>query len=233
MAMALIPALGSCARRAEPKGGPAAPPKAPPSANAPLAPGPAKPGAPPPGRVFQQNPQRSMPPIAAKPPAPAAPLAASMRGFGLRAASVPRIARDFSLGPLQSSRPAAGEESAVYAVAKSFADGIAAGKLDRGILLPEARDALSVLLAPPAPGNGPQTAIPYRLGAIELRGPEASLLLRLPGSSASERVEGLLSLRKVGEAWYIEALALDRPVTEALAFNPDSSANATRKSHGD
>jgi hypothetical protein len=154
-------------------------------------------------------------------PARAAPLAASIRAFGLRAKSLPRIARDFSLGPLQSSRPAEGDEAAAFATARAFAECIAAGKLDKGLLLPEARDALSVLLAAPAPVPG---ALAYRLGAIALEGPAASLAIRLPREADAPRMEGLLSLRKVGETWYVEALALEAPASGALAFNPDSSA---------
>lgn len=149
-----------------------------------------------------------------------------MRAFGLRADSVPRIARDFSLGPLQSYRPAEGDEAAAFEIARSFAEGIAAGKLDREILLPEARDALSVLLEPPVPGSGTPAAISYRLGAIELKGSGGSLRLRLPGPGGADRKEGLLSLRKAGDKWYVEAFALDPPASGALAFNPDSSSGA-------
>jgi hypothetical protein len=152
------------------------------------------------------------------------PLAASMHAFGLRVPSVPRVARDFSIGPLQSYRPAEGDEAAVFAVAHSFAEGIASRKLDKGILLPEARDALNVLLAPAATGSGSETVVPYRLGAIHLKGSDASLRLRLPGEAGAAREEGLLSLRKIGATWYVEAFALDMPTSGALAFNPDSSA---------
>lgn len=154
-------------------------------------------------------------------PVRAEPLAASIRAFGLRAASLPRIASDFSLGPLQSYRPADGDEAAAFSAARSFAEGLAAGKLDKRSLLPEARDALSVLLAPPPPVSD---ALPYRLGAIALQGPAASLRIRLPRAADDARTEGLLSLRKVGETWYVEALALEAPASGALAFNPDSSA---------
>ena len=102
-------------------------------------------------------------------------------------------------------------------------DGVAAGKLDKSLLLPEARDALSVLLAPaPAvPGSSP-----YRLGAISIQGDDASLKLRLPTAPESAREEGLLSLRRVGDAWFVEALALDPPATEALAFDPGKDTGA-------
>jgi hypothetical protein len=180
--------------------------------------------APPPTRV------QPAPAPAGKPaPVPvrilAAPMAASMRALGLRAASAPRIARDFSLGPLQSWRPAAGDEKAVFAAATSFLDGLAAGKLDKALLLPSARDALAVLLAPPAPvreGSGKASA--YRLGAILIQDDQGSLRVRLPSLAGDAREEGLLSLRKVGESWYIEALALEPPASAALAFNPDTSA---------
>lgn len=164
---------------------------------------------------------------AAKPPpqiAPPAPLAASMRGFGLRAVSEPRIAWDFSIGPLQSSRPAAGDEAAVFTTASSFMKGLEEGKLDKSLLLPQSRDALAALLAPDQPGSSNPPAIPYRLGAIVLRGPDASLRLRLPAAAGDARVEGLLSLRKIDDTWYIEALALEPPTAEPLAFNPNASA---------
>jgi hypothetical protein len=157
-------------------------------------------------------------------PKPKAALASSLRGFGLRAPSAPRIAWDFSLGPLQSYRPSEGDEAAVFAVATSFVSGIAAGKLDKQLLFPAARDALSVLLAAPAPASGAGSAIQYRLGAIVLRGTDASLKLRLPAAADAARIEGLLSLKKADGTWYVEALALDPPVTGALIFNPDSSA---------
>jgi hypothetical protein len=154
----------------------------------------------------------------------AAPVAASIHAFGLWVPSIPRVARDFSLGPLQSYRPAEGDEAAAFAVARSFAEGIAAGKLDKEILLPEARDALIVLLAPQAPDSGSRTMIPYRLGAILLKGSDASLRLRLPSAEGAAREEGLLSLRKIGDTWYVENFAHDMPASGALAFNPDSSA---------
>jgi hypothetical protein len=131
---------------------------------------------------------------------------------------------DFSLGPLQSSSPAPGDEAAVLAVARAFMDGLAAGKLDRALLLPEAREALALLLEPTAPRSGSA----YRLGAILLRGADASLRLRLPSAAlagkgaAAVREEGLLSLRKDGDAWHIEALALDPPATGPLTFAPDA-----------
>jgi hypothetical protein len=84
---------------------------------------------------------------------------------------------DFSLGPLQSYSPAPGDEAAVFAVARAFMDGIAAGKLDKDLLLPEARDALSLLLAPdPAASTAskPEGGIAsYRLGKMLIRGEDA------------------------------------------------------------
>jgi hypothetical protein len=175
------------------------------------------------------------------PPSPkaVAPLAASVRAFGLGTPSTPRVAEDFSLGPLQSFKPAEGAEAAVFAVARDFMDGLAAGKLDKGLLLPEARDALALLLEPVAQRSAKsETAssaaeargdVPnYRLGAIVIRGEDASLKVRLssakiPSDPAKAiREEGLLSLRKVGDAWYVEALALGLPVSGALAFDPDA-----------
>ena len=173
-------------------------------------------------------------------PKPPAQFAASLRGFGLGAPSVPRMPEDFSLGPLQSYRPVAGDEAAAFTVAKSFMDEVAAGRLDDKLLLPEARDALSVLLAPPAPAKA-ETAAPaesgseaasaekpappppgglgYRLGAITMMGDDASLLVRMPRADAgAAREEGLLSLRKVEGAWYVQALALRPADAAALAF---------------
>ncbi len=176
------------------------------------------------------NPAQTAP----KPATPVAPLAASVRDFGLGAPSAPRPPWDYSLGPLQSSRPAEGDETAVYAIATAFLKGIGEGKLDKELLLPQSRDALSVILAPPdrgstsesAGGSAAVPAVPYRLGAIIVSGFDASLRLRLPAAVGEPRVEGLLSLRKVDDAWYVEALALDPPEEGTLAFNPDASAGA-------
>ncbi len=164
----------------------------------------------------------------APPPSSAvlAPLAAALRGFGLRAASIPRIARDFSLGPLQSYRPAEGDEASVFVVATSFMKGIAEGRLDRKLLLPRSRDALSELLAPSEPGSTASSAVPYRLGEVVIQGCDASLKIRLPTETDGPRIEGLLSLRKEGDTWYVEALALDPPLSGPLAFNPDALAGA-------
>lgn len=175
-------------------------------------------------------------------------MAASIRAFGLGVDSTPRMPRDFSLGPLQNSRPASEDEAAVFKAASSFLGNLAEDKLDPSQLLPEARDALSALLAPrpkasvgtpaapdqvPADANeapkgemaatGSEPPRP-RLGEISIQGDDASLRVRLPASPGSPRQEGLLSLRKVGDAWYVEALSLDPPSTGALAFSPDSSA---------
>jgi hypothetical protein len=149
-------------------------------------------------------------------PAPA--LAASLRAFGLGARTRPRMPEDFSLGPLQSLRPDSREE-APLATARAFVDGIAAGKIDSSIYLPEARVALAALLEPrpPAEGNAVSGA---RLGAIEVEGDAASLRLRLPEREGSAREEGLLSLRERDGAWYVEALALDPPTSAELAFDP-------------
>lgn len=157
------------------------------------------------------------------------PLSASIRGFGLGVLSVPRVASDFSLGPLQSDRPAEGDEAGAFAIAKAFMKGLAEGKIDKELLLPNSRDALSALLMPSAPGSTDRPAIPYRLGAILLRGPDASLRIRLPAAAGESRVEGLLSLRKAGDTWYVEALALDPPVDGPLAFNPAANAGAQRR----
>jgi len=157
-------------------------------------------------------------------PKPKAALASSLRGFGLRAPSAPRIAWDFSLGPLQSYRPSEGDEAAVFAVATSFVSGIAAGKLDKQLLFPAARDALSVLLAAPAPllGLGARYNIGSAPSSCEARTHRSSFGFPQPRTPA--RIEGLLSLKKADGTWYVEALALDPPVTGALIFNPDSSA---------
>jgi hypothetical protein len=107
-------------------------------------------------------------------------------------------------------------------------DGLTAGKLDPELLLPSSREALSVLLAPTPQTAGAQAQVsPYRLGAIGIQGDDASLKVRLasdkpPSDLQSVREEGLLSLRKEGDSWYIEALALDAPKSGALAFDPSS-----------
>jgi hypothetical protein len=181
------------------------------------------------GQLSQKAPQPSPAPKAA---AAESPLAASIRAFGLGLPSKPRIAWDFSLGALQSYAPAEGDEGEVLAAARSFMDGLAEGKLDPELLLPEARDALSVLLAPPAPGA--KAKVPYRLGAIAVWGEDASLRVRLPSElepsdPKSVREEGLLSLRKAGGSWYVEALALDPPRTGALAFDADPRARGALK----
>jgi hypothetical protein len=163
-----------------------------------------------------------------KPPAPV-PIEAAIRGFGLKVPSIPRVASDYSLGLLQSYRPAEGDEAEAFATASSFVKGIREGKLDTALLLPQSREALSAILAPSQTGSAVVSAIPYRLGAIVLRGPDASLRLRLPSGPGEPRVEGLLSLRKVGDAWYIEALALDPPASGPLTFNPEASVGAQRR----
>jgi hypothetical protein len=207
LAVLSLPALASCSRAKGAAG---------PGKSGMKAPGPAQP---------RPAPAAAVGPAPSPARALAAPLAASMRAFGLRAASVPRIARDFSLGPLQSWRPAAGDEKAVFTAATSFLDGLAAGKLDKALLLPSARDALAVLLAPPPPGaEGSGKPAAYRLGAIAIQDDQGSLRIRLSTPAEAPREEGLLSLRKVGENWFIEALALDPPASAALAFTPDTGA---------
>ena len=177
-------------------------------------------------------------------------MAASIRGFGLGVGSKPRIPSDFSLGPLESARPAAKDERAALTTAQAFMKCLAEGKLDPSLLLPEAQDALAALLAPrpsasgaaapssqSAAGSGsdrqPGQPAPKkaeapspRLGAIAIHGDDASLRVRLPSDPQSPRQEGLLSLRRVADAWYVEALSLDPPSSEALAFSPDPGAQA-------
>ena len=208
-------------------------------------------------RQLSQHPQtQQLPRPATVPVPPQPPMAASIRAFGLGVESTPRMPRDFSLGPLQSSRPDSADEVAVFKAASSFLGSLAEGKLDTSQLLPEARDALSALLAPrpkasgetpaapdqgqadagaapkgqpPATGSEPPAATSSgppspRLGAIGIQGDDASLRVRLPASPGAPRQEGLLSLRKVSDAWYVEALSLDPPSSGALVFSPDSSA---------
>jgi hypothetical protein len=158
-------------------------------------------------------------------PKPAPALAASLRAFGLGARTRPRMPEDFSLGPLQSLRPASKEEEAPLAAARAFLDGVAAGKVDPSIYLPEARAALAALLEPRPVKDG-IAASGARLGAIYVEGSAASLRVRLPGTAGSARNEGLLSLREEGGAWYVEALALDPPTSAALAFDPGARPDA-------
>jgi hypothetical protein len=107
-------------------------------------------------------------------------------------------------------------------------DGLAAGKLDPELLLPSSREALSTLLAPEPQTASTQTQVcPYRLGVIDIQGDDASLKVRLASAKPlsdpqSVREEGLLSLRKESDSWYIEALALDVPKNGRLAFDPSS-----------
>ncbi|MDP3177646.1 MAG: hypothetical protein Q8M76_07060, partial [Spirochaetaceae bacterium] len=165
---------------------------------------------------------------AAKTPAPPRPaLVAAMKAFGLAAPPKPRMPEDYSLGPLQSYRPTEGAESESFAAAVAFMDAYAQGKLDKTALLPEAREALSVLLTPPSAATG---AAPYRLGKAKVEGQAASYLVRLPRVRDAPRVEGLLSLRAVESRWYVEALVLDPPAPARLAFDP--SALASRKIDG-
>ncbi len=203
----LVASLSSCARKGpQPSTAPAANQAipAPPSASATN-----------PGATLQKP---------GSPTPPPAPIVAAIRAFGVGAPPEPRLPRDYSLGPLQSSRPAEGDEAAVYKVATSFIKGLGEGKLDKELLLPQTRDALSTILAPADRSSADSSAIPYRLGAIELRGQDASLRLRFPAAAGAARTEALLSLRKVGDAWYIEALALEPPKKGDLDFNPDASA---------
>jgi hypothetical protein len=98
-----------------------------------------------------------------------------LRAYGLRVPSVPRIARDFSLGPLQSYRPAAdSDEAAILAVARSFMDGLVEGTLDSKLLLPEARDALLVLLAPPKSADTGASAPPKSIDSGASAPPKSS-----------------------------------------------------------
>jgi hypothetical protein len=153
------------------------------------------------------------------PPRPAPPLAASLRAFALGARAEPRMPEDFSLGPLQSMRPSSAVEAKALAVARAFLDGVAAGKVDAALFLPEARDALSALLAP-APVEKGSAIAAARIGAMIVEGGSASLRVRLPGPEAGPRTEGLLSLREEDGSWYVEALALDPPAAAELAFAP-------------
>jgi hypothetical protein len=129
---------------------------------------------------------------------------------------------DFSLGPLQSMRPSSAVESKALAVARAFLDGVAAGAVDSALFLPEARDALSALLAP-APVKDGSAMAAARIGAIIVEGGSASLRVRLPGPAAAPRTEGLLSLREEDGSWYVEALALDPPAAAELAFAPGAA----------
>ncbi len=154
-------------------------------------------------------------------PTSAPALAANLRAFGLGARVEPRMPRDFSLGLLQGRRGLSGAEAAVLAVVDAFMTGLAAGKIDPSLFLPEARDALSVLIAPLSSKEGARLA-QARAGAIEVEGGAASLRVRLPAEEKAPRLEGLLSLREKGGAWYVEALALDPPSDSSPAFEPGS-----------
>jgi hypothetical protein len=234
LALGLSLSLSSCAPKK---------PGARPGASAAAKPGPQQPP-PPPGGPNGAPPQ---PQTAAKPGAAstastqsAAPLSAPIRAFGLGLDTPPRIAWDFSLGPLQPLSPGKGEVAEVLKVAQAFLDGMAIGRVDPQLLLPSAREALGYLIADQA-GASSQGASSssadrgsrYRLGAIVLRDDGASLKLRLGSVSASSqegaaqatREEGLLSLRKVADSWYVEGLALDQR-SGALAFDPGAFEKA-------
>jgi len=166
---------------------------------------------------------RSAPAAAAPKSVP--PLAAGIRAFGLGARPTPRMPEDFSLGPLQSLQPASKQEAAALATARSFLDGIAAGKIDASLFLPEARDALSALLSP-APLKEGESLSPARLGALGIEGDSASLRVRLPAPEGAARTEGVISLRERDGTWYVEALAIDPSSQADLAFDPGARSPA-------
>jgi hypothetical protein len=167
-------------------------------------------------------------------PAPAARpiLSASLRAFGI-AASTPLLPSDFGIGLLHDYRDADPERASVLARARLFMDGIAAGRIDPELLAPASRIALAILLAPlaaPAEAQQPAQGLPtesagkartlYRLGAFKIEGGMASL--RLPGRAGSPRSEGLLTLGRTGEEWYVEGLSLEAPPSASgpVAFDP-------------
>jgi hypothetical protein len=143
---------------------------------------------------------------------------------------------DYSLGPLQNYRSADEAESSALALAKAFMEGLAGGKLDPKLLVPYSRDALTLLLTPaPASPDAKEgkessankgTALPYRLGKIALSsgGSSASLRVRLASEPGEERLEGLLTLGKLEDAWYVEALSLDPEEATPLSFDPSRRA---------
>ena len=136
-------------------------------------------------------------------------LAASQRAFGLGAPGIARMPQDYGLGPLQDYRPSAEGEARALVVARRFIDGLAAGRLDAALLVPDSRDALALLLAPAkaeaAAGEGSESSC--RLGAMKVEGDSASLRVRFPAGGAP--VEGSLTLGEVGGSWYVEALSID------------------------
>jgi len=129
--------------------------------------------------------------------------------------------RDFTLGLLQPTRPRDGAETEVLKVVDAFLSGVAAGKIDASLFLPEAREALSVLIAP-LPAKEGARIVQARAGAIEIAGGAASLRVRLPAEEKSPRLEALLSLREFRGTWYVEALALDPPSSASPSFEPGS-----------
>lgn len=105
--------------------------------------------------------------------------------------------------------------------------GLNQGKLDSKIILPAAKDALLVLLAPDPKAGKTAIRTECRFGAIQQNGDDASLKVRLASSSDMEdkdyvREEGLLSLRKSEGAWYIQGLALNAPQPGIPLFDPSA-----------
>lgn len=167
---------------------------------------------------------------AAKPRVRRPALAASLRAFGLGDPSELHMPEDYSLGQLQDYRSEDEAESGALAIAKVFLEGLAGGKLDPKLLVPYSREALAILLAPApktpdvAKGDAADkgAALPYRLGKIALSsgGSTASLRVRLASAPGEERLEGWLTLGKLKDAWYVEALSLDPEETAPLSFDP-------------
>ncbi|HET7839786.1 MAG TPA: hypothetical protein VFL04_08495 [Rectinemataceae bacterium] len=144
----------------------------------------------------------SLPPQPAK-PKPRPVLAASLRAFGL-SANAAIMPEDFSIGALQDYRSGSDRLSSALATAQGLMDGLAKGKLDPALLVPEEREALSLALAPL---SGEMQGGDFRYGQISLSGDEAWMRVRLAPAGDGPSHEGLLSLRADGEVWRVESLS--------------------------
>lgn len=153
-------------------------------------------------------------------------LAAAQRAFGLGSPNVARMPQDYSIGPLQDYRAASEEEAGIAAIAKLFMDGMAARRLDPSLLVPDARDALALLLAPPPAAEATKSGVkggedlPYRLGAVKAEGDSASLRVRLPSTLDEGRAGAILSLGKIDGSWYVAAMSMDNPQGEGADAAP-------------
>jgi len=166
-------------------------------------------------------------PLAARKP-PQAPLAASLRAYGLGTDRA-LMPDDFDVGALQDTRSLPDEAKDILPVARRFIDGLAGGAIDDSIFDPAARSALALLLSPtkkPLPDSAAADAKRYRIGRIRVAGVSAALAIGIPREGAAGYDIGRLSLLRSGGTWYVEAFV---PVKKGPpggagsdAFDPDA-----------